>query len=356
MKSIIFVVAFHVLFFTNITYAFTQQPLTQKHTIAQWSPSAMYAAGMGMGVSSSKNKKKGKKGTASTSFDVSKSCLKSEKLYDELMKESAKLINRDDDDEFDTVTAEYVITARISPSATKERLISGAASISDWVPVAQLCLKRHIDDPNFDASVRECEKVKTAVSFYCREVAYFASLGASIFKSIPRNAIEYSAEPVDSFYKFVYEDVIEGKKVKQNSMTKAEARSILQLEEGCNESAEIKKSYRKMTFALHPDRFVGESRSEEEIKQASDDFAKVKEAYDVLSSGVRVNNDTNGKTSSWYESLGGRSRTDFSGPLSLLPLEKAKEDFVKQDYKAAVCGLNPETVMAFVTRNQASVS
>jgi hypothetical protein len=37
------------------------------------------------------------------------------------------------------------------------------------------------------------------------------------------------------------------------------------------------------------------------------------------------------------------SRTDFSGPLSLLPVEKAKEDFIQQDYKAAVCGLNPET-------------
>jgi hypothetical protein len=313
----------------------------------------MYATGMGMGVSSSK--KKGKKGPAPASFDVSKACQKSEKLYDELMKESAKLIHREEDDEFDTITAEYVITARISPSATKERLIPGAASISDWVPVAQLCLKRHIDDPNFDASVRECEKVKTAVSFYCREISYFASLGASIFKSVPRNAIEYSAEPVDSFYKFVYEDVIEGKKVKQNSMTKAEARTILQLEEGCNDSGEIKRSYRKMTFSLHPDRFVGESRSEEEIKQASDDFAKVKEAYDVLNSGVRSNNENNGKSLSWYESLGGRSRTDFSGPLNLLPLEKAKEDFIQQDYKAAVCGLNPETVMTFVTRNQASI-
>jgi hypothetical protein len=41
--------------------------------------------------------------------------------------------------------------------------------------------------------------------------------------------------------------------------------------------------------------------------------------------------------------------------LTLLALEKAKEDFIRQDYKAAVCGLNPETVMAFVTRNQASV-
>jgi hypothetical protein len=351
MKFTAVFIVINGLCFTSNTDAFTHS-LTQKSSISTLSTSALYAAGMGMGVSSSK--KKGKKGTTTASFDVSKSCLKSEKLYDELMKESAKLINGEDD-EFDSVTAEYVITARLSPSATKERLISGAASISDWVPVAQLCLKRHIDDPNFDASVRECEKVKTAVSFYCREISYFASLGASIFKSVPRNAIEYSVEPVDSFYKFVYEDVIEGKKVKQNSMTKAEARSVLQLEEGCNDSGEIKRSYRKLTFALHPDRFVGESRSEEEIKQASDDFAKVKEAYDVLSSGVRANNETNGKVLSWYESLGGRSRTDFSGPLTLLALEKAKEDFIRQDYKAAVCGLNPETVMAFVTRNQASV-
>lgn len=313
-----------------------------------------------MGMMSTNKKNKGKKGSSTpSSFDVSKACLKSERLYDELIKSSNKLLQNDDEHDADTITAEYVITARISPSATKERLLPGAASLCDWVPVAQLCLVRHVNDPNFDATVRDCEKVRTAVSYYCREISYMASLGASIFKSIPRNAIEYSAEPVDSFYKFVYEDVIEGKNaLKENSMTKKEARIMLQLEEGCNDAAEIKKSYRKLTFALHPDRFVGAVRTEEEIKQASDDFAKVKVAYEVLSSGVRNEvEDGNGgtsKRSSWYESLGGRSRTDFSGAIDLLPLEKAKESFANEDYKAAVCALNPATVMTFVTRNQAA--
>jgi hypothetical protein len=329
---------------------------------------SLQMAGMGMGgggATKSKKKKGGKakskglgggNGGAAKSFDVSKSLLKAEKLYDELAKESAK-IAEDADIEF--IHAEYMVAARISPKSMKESAgnIPGAASVSDWVPVAQLCLKRHVDDPNFDSHVRDCQRLQTAVSYYCREISYAATLGASIFKSIPRNAMEYSIEPIDSFHKFVYEDIIEGKNENdknENTMTKVAARSILELEEGCNDAGEIKRAYRKLSFKLHPDRFVSKGRSEEEINQASADFAKVKIAYESLSSGVRETG--GGRNRSWYESLGGRSRTDFSGKLNLLPMADARSKFEKEDYKSAIACLNTDTVMTFVTRNQAAAA
>lgn len=341
--------------FIAAAYAFSPASLGTRDRV-----SSLNMAGMGMGGGATKSRKKkggggkkSKKSSGSSPFDVAKSMLKCEKIYDEMLREAAKVA---DDDDFDFITAEYMIAARVAPKEMAKMNIPGAVSVSDWVPVAQLCLKRHVDDPKFDSHVRDCERIQTAVSYYCREISYVATLGASVFKSIPRNAIEYSAEPIDSFYKFVYEDIIEGRNQNdknENSMTKAEARSVLELEEGCNDASEIKSAYRKLSFKLHPDRFVSKGRSEEEIKQASEDFAKVKIAYEALSSGVR--GDSSGsKNLSWYESLGGRSRTDFSGKLNLLPLGEAKEKFVKEEYKSSVAGLNPETVMAFVTRNQAA--
>ncbi len=341
------------------TCAFSPPSWSGRQTI-----SPLNMAGMGMGGATKSRKKgggkkgggkKSKKSSSGSPYDVAKAMLKCEKVYDEMLKEAAKVA---DDDDFEFIMAEYMIAARVIPQEMANMNIPGAVSVSDWVPVAQLCLKRHVDDPNFDSHVRDCERVQTAVSYYCREISYVATLGASVFKSIPRNAIEYSAEPIDSFYKFVYEDIIEGRNQKskdENSMSKAEARSVLELEEGCNDASEIKSAYRKLSFKLHPDRFVSKGRSEEEIKQASDDFAKVKIAYEALSSGVRGDSSSS-KKQSWYETLGGRSRTDFSGRLKLLPLEAAKATFVKEDYKASVAGLNPETVMAFVTRNQAAAN
>lgn len=308
-----------------------------------------------MGAVSSKNKKgKKKKVQGPAKFDVSKAVLKSEKVYDELMRKQAKAYEEDEDN-IEYITAEYMVAARIKPGDLKDVNVPGAASVSDWVPVAQLCLKRHVDEPGFDNHIRDCERVRTAVSYFCREISYLATLGASIFKSIPRNNIEYSVEPIDSFYKFVYEDVIEGKnqnEENENTMTKIEARKVLDLEEGCTDSAEIKSAYRKLSFKLHPDRFAGKGRSEEEIRQAAEDFAKIKLAYESMSSGVR-GSDSDGRTKSWYESLGGRSRTDFAR-LQLRSLDDAKKTFDEEKFESAVAGLLPDTVMAFVTRHQAA--
>lgn len=331
-----------------------------KHIATPSCSTCLFMAGMGMGTSiSKKSKGGGKKNSSGSSFDVAKSCLKSEKLYDQLLKEQAK-VQREDGENFEYITSEYMVTARIKPDSLKDINVPGANSVSDWVPVAQLCLKRHVEEPGFDLHTRDCQRVLTAVSYYCREIHYLATLGASIFKSIPRNAIEYGVEPIDSFYKFVYEDIIEGKNQggnNDNTMTKMEARKVLELEEGCNDLGIIKNSYKKLTFKLHPDRFIGKDLSEEERKQTAADFAKVKLAYESLTSGFRADSgvsNNNSSRRSWYESLGGRARTEFSGHLQLLPLENAKTAFASEKYEAAVAGLISDTVMAFVTRNQAA--
>jgi len=321
-------------------------PATQK---CSGISSSLQMAGMGMGATATRKKKGGKQAQSGKKFDVAKAVLKSEKVYDKMNREAAKAFDANDD-EIEFITAEYIVAARIKPADLKKVNVPGAASVSDWVPIAQLCLKRHVDEPGFDTHIRDCERIQTAVSHYCRELSYLAILGASIFKSIPRNNIEYSAEPIDSFHKFVYEDVIEGKNQDEsndNTISKADARTVLGLEEGCNDASEIKSAYRKLSFKLHPDRFAGKNRSEEEIKQASEDFGKVKLSYESLSSGV------SSKNQSWYESLGGRSRTDFT-KLKLKSLEEAKNIFTEEKYESAVAGLSIETVMTFVTRNQAA--
>ena len=317
-------------------------------------------AGMGMASNSSKKKKSGsskkkkKTGASSgSSFDVAKSTLKSEKLYDELLKDAGKLSDEDHADHGKFFTSEYVIAARLSPNENKDS-IPGAASISDWVPVAQLCLTRSVEGNNDDDSSHEKIRLSNAISSYCREISYLATLGSSLFKSIPRNLIQYSAEDVDSFYKYVYEDVIEGKNSDEkndNVMTKAQARQVLQLDEGCNDLSDIKQAYRKMSMKLHPDRFAGIERTKEEEDRTNNAFTMVKIAYESLNSGVR-DNSGDGKVRSWYESLGGRARTDFNVISDLVSVETAKKELSNKNHKCAVAGINPETVLAFVTRNQ----
>ena len=75
-------------------------------------------------------------------------------------------------------------------------------------------------------------------------------------------------------------------------------------------------------------------------------------AYEALTSGVRDTH-ANGDTKSWYASLGGKSRTEFVGPIQLISMEKAGA-LCNKAFKAAVAAIDPEVSMAFVTRNQAA--
>lgn len=301
-------------------------------------------AGMGMAVK--KGKKGGSGGAAkSTPFDAAASLLKMEKKYMEISAKSAKVLNKSDDDigDDDMMLSEFVIAARAARSSTAS---ADLTAVADWVPVAQLCVARRMVDMETSQGPKDMV-VQAAVSYYCREISQAATFGSSKFRAVPRQEMLYSVESTDSFHKYV-KDAINGRKAdKQDSMTKAEARRILNLEEGsAYDKVAIKQSYRKLSFAFHPDRFVGVERTKEEIQQAENDFANVKNAYDTLSSGI------NDGTASWYESLGGKDRTEFLGPIDLLAIHDAKAVLDKTILDSAVVGLDPELVQMFVIRNQ----
>jgi len=317
--------------------------------------------GMGMGKTAAIKKNKGGKNKSKTNnqnnkamskpFDVNASLIRLEKKYDELTRNAAKELLKDDDDEFSSwdatagssmMTSEYVIAARAA---------SKRSTVLDWVPIAQLCLKR--PDSQYQEGAADA-MVQTAISYYCRELSHVAAIGAPVFSTIARNELQYSVEPVDSFHKFVYDEVVEGK-ANQNqdeTMTKAEARETLGLlkadtatSNGVKEisKADIKQAYRKLSFELHPDRFAG---TPEESEAAAQRFARVKIAYETLSSGVRGDDGI-----SWYESLGGRARTSFVGPVDLVPLSVAQEHMDRHKAEAAVLGLEPGLVQSFVVRH-----
>ena len=231
----------------------------------------------GFGTKAQKNKKKK---TKSTSFDVSASLSRLEKRYDEVMLQMSKQMAKNDedprwassvDDGEEFITSEYVITAR----AEKKK------GVHDWVPIAQLCIS--YPESMYDSESKEF--AEAAVSSYCREISYVAGMGAPVFQSIARNDVEYATEPVESFYKYVYESVVEENKDREN-MSKAEAREILGLEdEPSADKNQIKQAYRKLSFQLHPDR-VDESS---DAAESASRFEKVQLAYETLSSGIREN-------------------------------------------------------------------
>ncbi|KAG7357416.1 chaperone protein DnaJ [Nitzschia inconspicua] len=218
------------------------------------------------------------------------------------------------------------------------------------------------------SGLRDVRDLIGSLVYYCfhsrkhiqrgRELSHVASFGAPVFSKIARNQLQYSVESVDSFRKFVYDEVVEGKaKQKQDEvMTKAEARETLGLINNINinnntttngasdiSKSEIKQAYRKLSFDLHPDRFQG---TPEECEAAAHQFSKVKIAYETLSSDVRGLDGI-----SWYESLGGRARTGFVGPINLLPLAAAQEHLSRHKAEGAICGLDPVLVQSFVARH-----
>ena len=217
------------------------------------------AAGMGMGTKQKKNgysKGMGKKSSKDNkkngaSFDVAKSLIKSEKLYDELLTESSKAhAAAEYEDDIVDITTEYVVAARAKPGTS-----SGAAS--DWIPVAQVCIVRPVHGEDKDGQLDD--SVHTAVSYYCREIHHSACRAShSTFQSLPRNQVEYSVEPYSSFVKYVYEEVIEGKSSSGNfeengasiAMTKSKARQVLGLDIGCKDPTLIKQTYKKLMFEL----------------------------------------------------------------------------------------------------------
>jgi len=296
------------------------------------------ARGMGMAKKASKKKKGSKQKTKTPPFDVNASLLRLEKRYDDLMVAAAKTLAKEEESVDDLVTTEYVVAAR-------------GGTVTDWVPIAQLCLARSYADAHFSEGSSDAA-VQAAVSYYCREFSHVAAMGSRVFQSIARNELQYAVESADSFHKHVYEVVVEGKHDDNRNdevMTKTEARSVLELDSDANDKSTVKQVYRKMSYTWHPDRFVGTDISKEEREDAADKYARIKLAYETLSSGVREG----GK--SWYESLGGRARTDFCGPVNLSSLGAAKDALEAAKMQSAVVGLDPDLVQAFVARSRTGV-
>jgi hypothetical protein len=331
------------------------RPATLVLSTPNKSLSLLFMAGKGMGMAPTNKAKKGKSSSSSSSqpFNVNASVLRLGKAYDNLLLQHAKTLQKDDDEDSEddsnkisihTVsTMEYVIAARAK------------GHVADWVPIAQICLARHPDQVG--EGVRDDPILQAVVSQYCRELSYVASLGSRVFQSVPRNLLEYSVETIDSFQKFVYDPVLDGgvrlkKKTSDEGsiLSKQQAREILNLPDTINGSEDdrslIKQSYRKLAFEWHSDRFAKTERTDEEIQHASNMYARIKVAYDTLTSGVK-----NSGTLSWYESLGGRARTDFAGPISLIPLSKAAETIQANKVESGLSGLDPDLVQSFVARS-----
>ena len=298
-------------------------------------------------------------------YDVAKAMIKSEKRYEEIMSASTKALYSDDDYSGNVgfITTEYIVTAPCTPGATLAKKESGGslAAASDWIPVAQICVVRTVASEEAVDGMHP--SVRAAVSHYRRENNYAATLAAPALKFLPREILQYGVEPLDSFVKYVYEDVVEGKAAESFSngdgsgekvdMTKSKAREILGLEVACRDASVIKQAYKKQSMMSHPDRFVNSDKTKEEIDETSQRFALVKMAYEALNSGVRSGDvGGNGASShSWYEALGGKSRTEFAGPLEPLSGGEGPRDGA---IGSAVVGLDPELTMSLVARNQAA--
>ncbi|GAX19935.1 hypothetical protein FisN_1Lh594 [Fistulifera solaris] len=269
-------------------------------------------AGMGMAT---KNKKSGT--VKKTPYDVNASLLRLGKKYDELLLNNAKTLRKETDDDDDLMTSEYVIAAR------------AGSIVPDWIPVAQLVLARSEEDSVLPIA---------AASYYCRELSQLAIQGSRVFQSVPRNLMEYSVEPADSFYKYVYDAVIDAKSV---AMTTAQAREILGVAHDDDDAA-IKHKYRRLSFDYHPDRAADKE----------EEYGRVQLAYETI--GMRRMSQGH----SWYASLGGRARTDFVGPIELMSIEKAENTLKASNVllQSAVCGLNPSMVQSFVARSQSMLT
>ena len=160
-------------------------------------------------------------------------------------------------------------------------------------------------------------QVSALVGFYVNELYQYVRLEYLHVNNMI-SISNFLSEPLSSWHKKVYENVIEPPTQKSNSnddrISKSEAREILGLSLDADAST-AKKAWRKKSFEYHPDRFVGKENTPE-AKAAPELLMRVNLAYEAMSSGIRNNNSAGGGGVSWYESLGGKDRQhDFSGAM-----------------------------------------
>jgi len=210
------------------------------------------------------------------------------------------------------------------------------AEFSDWVPVAIVAIGCG------DAAAPD-SLVPSAVGAHVKEVIEGASQSISVLRKVARETLEYAYEPLDSFESHVYEG-LQGR-----TERRGDAYKTLGIEPGAS-AGEVKKAHRKLMMELHPDRFVGD---EEGAATAQAQMLEVQEAYGELGGGQGAS-----ISGSFYESIGGKARTDFSGALAkerLAPLGKRRPEMEVPiedgGWSAGVVPMTQSISQEFVTRN-----
>ena len=216
-----------------------------------------------------------------------------------------------------------------------------AQEFSDWVPVALIALGCG-DEAGDPKSI-----VPSALGACCREVVEGASQDWPSLKKVGRETMQYSFEPLDSFESHVYEGMTTRTEKRQ------EAATTLGLESGWS-AGDVKKAHRKAMMDLHPDKFIGEGGvvDEEGAAAAKERMNAVQEAYGTLGGGQGAG------SGSFYEAVGGKARTEFSGALvkeMLSPLGKVRpeqsKDFGEGGWRAGIVPMTQSVTKEFVTRN-----
>lgn len=224
-------------------------------------------------------------------------------------------------DEQTTVT-EWSVTVRAE----------GVAELCDWVPVALIAL--HCPGVSDVAAL-----VPGALASARREILEAGGQAVPKLRTAPRDRIEFAFEPLHSFHKNVHEGL------SKRGGTRDEARRTLGVEPSAS-AADVKKAHRKLVMELHPDRFVG---NEAGAAAALERMLAVSEAYEELGGGARGG----GGSASWYERIGGKSRTSFAaaGRLGKEDAQPWIDAASVAGYRLGVCPLEAELALDFVARN-----
>jgi len=212
---------------------------------------------------------------------------------------------------------------------------AGSKEFADWVPVAIIAVKCGVEyqpGPLVPGAVGS--NVKIVLEAACQS---FAGM-----RKLDRAAIEYAYENLDSFQTHVYDGLF------GRSERRAKAAEVLGVAADAS-PGDVKKAHRKLMMDLHPDRFVGD---DEGAATAQERMLEVQEAYGEMGGGQGTS------SGSWYASVGGKARVDFSGPLekeSLGPLGKERMGqsmaLESGGWRTAVFPFEPTLTQEFITRN-----
>jgi hypothetical protein len=154
----------------------------------------------------------------------------------------------------------------------------------------------------------------SATSVFAREIHCALVTCVPSLKSMAAPLFEYGAENEASFEKHIYPIFNNAaNRDTEERMSKKDAMAIIfpeGAESGLDPSA-IKKQYRKMSQANHPDRLATGEVSSDEAGAMEIRFRNIQSAYIALGTESAMSG------LSWYEGIGGKGRDGFSGALTM---------------------------------------